>query len=551
MVIERRSICDIMYSDTNLDVILLQPPLYKPIFPDEQDEVFNQYQRIVYGRNALMNDLGTEPNHGLLQLAAILRGHGAAVDVLDFHVLDIWLRRHGRIITDDDYYHVLRMKRATLFGISSKIVGANRAFRIARIVRELWPASRIVMGGVHPTFDADTILETVPCVDVVARGEADMIIEDLWRWARGKTDLASIPGISYRGHDGQVVSSEKSLAPIDLDALPSPAYDLVARETDPLVPRILTARGCTLRCVFCASAALFGYKFNSRQAERVVDQIEAVCRDFGLEYICMGDLTFMAHKETGIAICEKLIRRQLGIHWSTQTTIGRIDREAAELMAAAGCEQLGFGVESGSQLIIEENNKNIAIEKAEEQFRIVKAAGISVQTYWVFGLPGETYFTAMASIDVMRRWIREELIDAVHITVAVPYPGTPLFENPEAYGIRIVDDNYDNYWTGSASLGIGYPVIESEHLTRGEVQMFWRLAHASAAAEFDRRFQTMDGSLHYIPQAADPEMTLASVLMPSARDPFPTVDQAGGTARTHIEIKKTRQRLRLGSETVA
>lgn len=131
--------------------------------------------------------------------------------------------------------------------------------------------------------------------------------------------------------------------------------------------------------------------------------------------------------------------------------------------------QIGFGVESGSQLIIEQNNKNVHVEKAERQFAAIKEAGMSVQTYWVFGLPGETVASALRSVELMRDWIARELVDAVHITVAVPYPGTPLGENPGAYGVRIVDRNFDNYWTGSASLGIGLPVIEHRDLTREHI----------------------------------------------------------------------------------
>jgi anaerobic magnesium-protoporphyrin IX monomethyl ester cyclase len=302
--------------------------------------------------------------------------------------------------------------------------------------------------------------------------------------------------------------------------------------------------------VFCASAALFGYKFNSRHATRVVDQIEATRDRFGVEFVCLGDLTFMAHKPTGIAICEELIRRDLGVRWSTQTTIGRIDPASARLMAASGCVQIGFGVESGSKLIIEANNKNVHIERTEEQFAAVKDAGLSVQTYWVFGLPGETVATAMRSIELMRDWIARELIDAVHITMAVPYPGTPLGENPAAYGIRIVDRNFDNYGTSSASLGIGLPVIESKDLTREHIYMFWQLAHAAAGDEFARRFAKLDGSVHYIPRAAGTgDAPLADVLLP---DPgrlgrrLDLVPDENLSRRTLVEIRRSRDQLRQG-----
>jgi radical SAM superfamily enzyme YgiQ (UPF0313 family) len=547
----RRSISEIMYHDDELDVALLQPPLFKPIFPEEQDPVFNHYLGVVTGHTALMNDLGTEPNHGLLQLAAILQRAGARTDVFDFHVLDIMLRQQRKIISEDDYREVIARKSARLWGISSKVVSSSRAMRIAEIIKEVHPGSRVVMGGVHPTFQAAQVLRQCPAVDAVMRGESDHAIVPLWRWAAGDGDLASIPGVTFRAPDGGIASSEKDLAAIDLDELPYAAYELVARETDPLVPRILTARGCTLRCVFCSSAALFGYKFNSRQATAVVNQIEATRDQFGTEFVCMGDLTFMAHKPTGLAICRELISRGTGVRWSTQTTIGRIDAEAAGLMANSGCVQIGFGVESGSQLIIEANNKNVHVEKAEQQFALIKEAGMTVQTYWVFGLPGETVASALRSVELMRDWIARELIDAVHITMAVPYPGTPLGENPAAYGIRIIDRNFDNYWTSSASLGIGLPVIESRDLTREHIYMFWQLAHATAADEFAKRVARLNGgSFHYIPrQSATGDAPLADVLMPDPAllgRPFDLAPDERLSQRTLVEIKRSRDHLRQG-----
>lgn len=553
----RRPIHQIMYSDGDHDVLFLQPTLYQRWFAHEQNEVFLHHQKIVEGHAALMNDLGTEPNHGILQLAAILLQDGLRVDVLDFHVLDIVFRRDGRLVDEHDIRDVLSRKRASLFGISSKIISANRAFQLARIVKELHPDSTVVIGGVHPTFQAPEILEHVPEIDVVARGESDHTIRQLWQWQQGQLDLADIGGITYRNRAGRPVSTEKSLEQIDLDTLPYPAYELVAREVDPLVPRILTARGCVLRCVFCASAALFGYRFNSREAQRVVDQMEHTQRRFGAEFICLGDLTFMAHKETGRAICEEIVRRGLKIHWSTQTTIGRIDPDDAALMARAGCVQVGFGVESGEQLLIDKANKRVEINRTKDQFKTMKDAGISVQTYWVFGLPGETFESAMNSIDLMRELIREELVDACHITVATPYPGTPLYSNPDAYGIRIVDDNFDHYMSNGGSLGIGRPVIESDHLTRDHIFMFWQLAHATCAEEFKKRYANQIGSEHFIPssiytaEAVTPNQAASATVdqRPPAtsggyragRDPQPAT-------RTMVELKRSRRILQFGTD---
>ena len=89
-----------MYAEEELDVPLIQPLPLKPVFPEDQDPMLNQYPGAVTGHAALMNDLGTGPNHGLLQQAAILLTAGAKTDMFDFHVLDTTLRRGWRIISE-------------------------------------------------------------------------------------------------------------------------------------------------------------------------------------------------------------------------------------------------------------------------------------------------------------------------------------------------------------------------------------------------------------------------------------------------------------------
>jgi hypothetical protein len=162
----------------------------------------------------------------------------------------------------------------------------------------------------------------------------------------------------------------------------------------------------------------------------------------------------------------------------------------------------------------------------------------------------------MNSIGLMRELIREELVDACHITVATPYPGTPLNSNPAAYGLRIVDHDFDNYMSNGGSLGIGRPVIESDHLTRDHIFMFWQLAHAAAAEEFTKRYTSKTHSEHYIPsslyttEALTPNRAAAATANPrtpigarggqAGRDPKPAT-------RTMIELKRSRRVLQYGA----
>lgn len=500
MAYQRRSIYDIMYSDQEVDILFIQPMQFKRVLYEDQNKVFLDFWETINRYSSLLNDLPFEPHHGLLQLAAILEKAGVSVDLLDFHMLDYLFReQHHRMVEESDIVEILQKKSAKVFGISCKTVSANRALRIAELIKQIHPESWVVLGGIHATFQAPEMMKCCEAVDIVVRGEADDIIVPLFRCLQYGGNLSKIPGIVYRDIDGHVTEVSCKKTKIDLDALPYPAYELFCREGSPMVPRILSARGCILKCVFCASSALFDYKINFREPKRVVDQIQHTQDKFGVDFICLGDLTFMANLQRGREICHEMIRRGLNIKWSCQTTVGRIDSDTANLMKRANCVQIGLGIEGGTQEQLDCSNKNVLLSEAEEQCKIMKDAGISVQTYWVLGLPNESYDSAMKTIELMSRFVHEELTDITHITVAQPYPGTPLYENPEAHGIRIVDHNFDNYWSNGASLGTGYPVTETPYLSNDHIYMFWQLALATVTEEFKRRFKEQKGKLHFVP----------------------------------------------------
>lgn len=496
----RRSIHDIMYNEQETDILFIQPPLLQRIFHEEQDRVHLEFWDTINKYAALLGDLPFEPNHGLYQLAAILQQTGLKVDVLDFHVLDKVLRQKHQMIQETDIEEVLNHKTAKVFGISVKTVAANWAMRISNIIKRLYPDSIVLLGGVHATFQAQELLEACEAIDIVLKGEADETILDLWQQLENEKKLDKVPGIVFRRDDGVIIENPRENTSIDLDKLPFPAYELVCREATPLVPRILSARGCVLKCGYCVVTAFHNYKINFRSPQRVVDEIEYMQKQFGVDFVCIGDLTFMAYPKRGHEICHEIIRRKLDIKWWCQSTVGRIDADTASLMKQAGCVQIGFGIESGSQHQIDRSSKRIDLTLAKNQCQLVKDAGISVQTYWILGLPEETFESAMETIELLRQFIQDELTDVVHISVAVPYPGTPFFEEPEQFGYRIVDRNFDNFWMNCDELGAGKPVIETKSLSRDHIYMFWQLALATATAEFKKRYSGRPDKVHFYPQ---------------------------------------------------
>jgi len=316
---------------------------------------------------------------------------------------------------------------------------------------------------------------------------------DLLHCLESGSNPASIPGLALRDtRTGKAIRTPPRPLLENLNALPLPAYHLVPNEIS-IVPRVISARGCIGNCAFCSPNQFFNKKIRYRDPMMVVDEIEWLKSQFGCTFFVLGDLTFMARPDYGAEICHEIIQRKLGISWWCQTRVDLITPERARLLKAAGCVQVALGIEGASQEQLDLSEKRITPSKALQACAAAKAAGLSVQSYWIVGLPGETVDTAMTTIKMMEYMLAEGMIDVTHISVLVPYPGTSLHAMPNEEGIRIVSHQYDQYLMNCDDFGAGLPVYETPTLSRYQIYALWQLALATAARHYRRASSTTIG----------------------------------------------------------
>ncbi len=250
--------------------------------------------------------------------------------------------------------------------------------------------------------------------------------------------------------------------------------------------RVITSRGCSNNCSFCVPSNFFK-TLRFRDAFKVVDEIEYHINQHGIITYMIGDLNFLSDYDYAKKICNELIKRKLDIFWMCQSRINLIDKEIIELMRDAGCIMVCLGVESADNMILDNSNKGITVDKTIEAIKTVKNAGINLFTFWVFGLPGETHDSAHKTIKLLRKFLDEDMLDYTHCTVLVPYPGTKIFNNPEKFKTKILSYNYDKYWLGCDYLGAGLPVIETKELSNIEIYAYWQLALAVVAGNLNKQ----------------------------------------------------------------
>ena len=353
---------------------------------------------------------------GLAYLASVLEADGHEVELIDCPTLKI---DYGR----------LRMKVASLrpkiVGVTSITPTIQSALTTVRVVKEACSEAVIILGGPHVTFTDEQILSDAPEVDIVVRGEGEQTMREIASMSAGLNRLHRVAGVTFR-RDGRIIRTGDRPFIEDLDALPYPAFKHFYLEKYRVFGRkimpIITSRGCPFQCTFCVSSRIFGRKARMRSSKNVVDEIEWLRDVHGADAFTFYDDTFTLDKKRVFKICEEMKVRKIGLPWDCQTRVDQVSREVLVKMREANCQQVFFGVESGSQKILDAVKKGTSIEQNEKAIRWAKDAGLFVAVSVIIGYPGETTDTLKQTLD----FIRKTEPDDVYLCVATPYPGTEL-----------------------------------------------------------------------------------------------------------------------------
>jgi radical SAM superfamily enzyme YgiQ (UPF0313 family) len=187
---------------------------------------------------------------------------------------------------------------------------------------------------------------------------------------------------------------------------------------------VSSGRGCPYDCTFCVSKAYYGKKVRSRDAIKVVDEIAWDQKEFGVNDFFFWSESFTLMKKQVMTICDEIMRRQLGIRWVCNSRVDNVNEELLNKMRKSGCWLISYGIESGSQEILDRSKKGTTLNQAREAVAISRKLGFQLSGHFLFGLPGETVETMRKSID----FARELDLDFAQFYCATPWPGTQLYD---------------------------------------------------------------------------------------------------------------------------
>ncbi len=389
------------------------------------------------------------PPLGLAYIASALMGAGYRVDAIDFNVNGLNLKRIDSMLSLD---------HPKIVGISTTTETYGNALRIARRVKENAPSTVVALGGAHPTILPEAVLaeESVDFV-VVGPGEQTMVAlaEHL---IHNRGELATIAGLGYI-EGGELHSNPRAELPHP-DDLPLPARELFPLEFYRNAWNVLTATGsCPYRCPFCSASALWKGCRNMRSPGSIVAEIEHLQRTHDVSRVFFTDDIFTLNRRWVSELAEAFSAMEQRIEWGCATRVDLVDAALVAEMAEAGCTSIQFGVESGSQQILD-SVKNIQKEQVIVAVEASVAAGIDAVCSFMVPFPEDTLDT----LDETRRFMHE-VDDAggrILLSYTCPYPGTMFYDKAEELGLRILSDSWDEY-------DAKHVVIETRYLARDQI----------------------------------------------------------------------------------
>jgi anaerobic magnesium-protoporphyrin IX monomethyl ester cyclase len=400
----------------------------------------------VEARVVLLNPPSPEqlgaPLLGQQYVAAALLAAGCEVLVLDAAA------RHFDL-DDDGILAAIEAFEPDIVGVGLFTRWVWHAYRLVERLAGTGPL--LVAGGAHTTVRPEETLRFG--FDVAVVGEAERSFVDVVRAHVRTTPLGDVAGLVLPGPLGPRRTAAAGFLQ-DLDDLPHPQtaqhlYDPAwyRRDGTAATPGgILTSRGCPARCTFCANYVT-GRGFRYRSADDVAAEMTAHHEAFGTRFFPFWDDALTAHRKRLISLCERLEQLPFQASWGAITRASMVTPERRATMKRAGLVHVNFGVESGDDEILKVIKKGVTTDQVHAALRMAKDAELATAANFMLGFPEERPHHLRSTLAFMQR-IAPEVDTFSTLGVAVPFPGTPLYEaNVERYGFHDwwLDERYAQY----------------------------------------------------------------------------------------------------------
>lgn len=361
---------------------------------------------------------------GLLSIASYIEANGHTVKIVD------------KTVGTENVKKCIKIFNPDIVGITViSPVASKGAVKVSKIAKKF--NKPVVWGGPFVSVVPELALKE-GCVDFVVIGEGEITFSELLDSILNSGSLDDIDGLAFIDKDGVHINKDRDFA--DLSKFPNTDWSLI----DPekyfqhfwLTKKMLYlyfSKGCPGKCTFCYNPKYHRSLHRTRPPEHVIDEIEYLVNNFGMDGVNFADDFLYPGKEELQTFIRLIKEKKLDFKWGGQTRLGVYSREELQQMYDAGCRWLLFGVEGASKERIKSIKKGISLDVAKETYEICKEIGITSQSAFIIGYPDETE-------EELKETIRFAFyLDAELCMFSLLYldPGAELFEDSVNNGLYV------------------------------------------------------------------------------------------------------------------
>jgi anaerobic magnesium-protoporphyrin IX monomethyl ester cyclase len=360
-------------------------------------------------------------NIGLSYIGAVLIKAGYNVTLLDIE---------GYKYSENEVLDRIKKINPDVICTGTIITGFNYVQRLCSEIKKLLPSVPIILGNSIATTIPKIAAQNLN-VDYLVIGEGETTILELLKTLSNNDGVSKVKGICYKNGDEIILTESRELIQ-DIDTIPLPAWHLFPLKEVYLKNRsyslplpignISSNRGCPYICTFCYHP-FQNKKVRMHSPERVVEEIKILKKDYGIKGLAFVDDLFVINKKRVYLICDLMDKEGIKIKWRASCRVNLIDEELLVRMKKSGCVQLGIGVESASQTILDNIKKNVTVENILKAFEICKRHNVSILSSYMIGNVGETRETVFETVNFRKKHDP----GPGGFFFATPYPDTELY----------------------------------------------------------------------------------------------------------------------------
>ncbi|WP_228126481.1 B12-binding domain-containing radical SAM protein [Candidatus Marinarcus aquaticus] len=428
-----------------MDIIFVNPP----------------YEQIAKGFDCVRHISNQSPSLGLLHLAAQVIEDGFSCSIIECAI--------ERLSIEETVEKILE-HNPKFVGITLFTVGVHNANLIAKALKEKAPHITILVGGPHISSMGMETMERFQSFDIAVMNEGEITLSKLLPALKNNQDISNVEDIIYRDQN-QLVQTTNRTIQIELDDLPLPSWHLLPNfpKGYPLtvfdypkgpVATFSASRGCPFKCEFCDTST-FGAKIRYYSPQKVFEIMQYLQNTYGITHLQFVDDLFVASKKRILKLCELIIESNFKMTWSCTARVDSINPEILHQMKKAGCWEISYGLESGSDAMLKNMRKATKTEQARNAVQWTHDAGIRCKGLLMLGYPGEDEST----IAQTKAFVKELPLTTMNLSKFTPYPGSPIYI--KLYGTSMRDEDWDRM------NGMNF-IYEPEHVSMEKLHFEYR-----------------------------------------------------------------------------